>query len=209
MLNILRILPVHYPLFIVVFLGVSMFSQCEPSIDYNSLSPINAARNVQMVVEIPAGTNAKMEYNKSTQTFEQDTENGIPRRIDFLPYPGNYGYIPGTSMQVEEGGDGDALDILVIGEHTPVGTVLEVKPIGILLLKDQEELDHKIIAIPADESQRTLNAAGFMDFMMNYDGARKIIEDWFMNYKGWGKMELIGWENEKYALREIKKWTIN
>ena len=199
---------INYRFLVIMVLGVSVWSQCEPTVHYNNLSPINAARNVQMVVEIPAGTNAKMEYNKSTQTFEQDIENGIPRMIDFLPYPGNYGYIPGTSMQTGEGGDGDALDILVIGEHTPIGTVLEVKPIGILLLKDQDALDHKIIAIPADESQRTLSATSFMDFMMNYDGARKIIEDWFMNYKGWGEMELIGWENEKYALREIKKWTI-
>ena len=77
-----------------------------------------------MVVEIPAGTNHKIEYDPSTDSFENDKKDGKDRVISFLPYPGNYGFIPSTLMNKDRGGDGDALDILVIGESEPTGTVL-------------------------------------------------------------------------------------
>ena len=39
-----------------------------------------------------------------------------PRLIDFLPYPSNYGSIPKTLVDSEDAGDGDSVDVLVLGE---------------------------------------------------------------------------------------------
>ena len=161
---------------------------------------------INMVVEIPAGTNHKIEYDREKKRFINDQIDGEDRVIDFLPYPGNYGFIPGTLMDKAKGGDGDALDILVIGEAQETGAVMTVIPLASLVLTDRGELDTKIIAIPAESSLRTIQADDFLDFMLEYDAARKIIEDWFLNYKGRDVVQLIRWEDDQFARAEILKF---
>ncbi|MBX2875713.1 MAG: inorganic diphosphatase [Saprospiraceae bacterium] len=163
---------------------------------------------INVIVEIPAGTNTKIEYNTASGTFQPDQVDGEDRVVAFLPYPGNYGFIPSTLMDEERGGDGDALDILVIGSSQPTGSVVKAKAVGTLLLKDNGELDTKIIAVPADAEERTLAAENFLELMLDHDPAKRIIEEWFLNYKGKGQMELIRWEDENYALQEIDKWKV-
>lgn len=162
---------------------------------------------IHAVIEIPAGTNHKIEYNLETKQFEVDVVDGKKRVIDFLPYPANYGFIPSTMMSKEKGGDGDALDILVISESQATGTLMDVKPIAALELLDGGEVDTKIIAIPIDSSLQIIKAQNFETFLIQYNGAQRIIENWFLTYKGLGKMELVGWKDETYALNLIKKWS--
>ncbi|MEO0876086.1 MAG: inorganic diphosphatase [Bacteroidota bacterium] len=161
---------------------------------------------LQAVIEIPAGTNQKIEYDYATGSFQVDQIDGKDRVIDFLPYPGNYGFVPGTLMDTERGGDGDALDILVIGEAVETGTSMPVIPLGALVLRDRDEIDTKLIGIPADPTQQVIEAKDFMSFALRYDAARRIIEDWFQNYKGAGRVEIIRWEDEQYAWSEVEKW---
>lgn len=158
------------------------------------------------VIEIPAGTNHKIEYDYASKQFLNDQLEGKDRVINFLPYPGNYGFIPSTLMDKERGGDGDALDILVLGESVPTGTIMEVIPIGALMLRDRQEIDTKIIAIPADPQHQVIKADDFMAFALRYDAARRIIEDWFQNYKGAEGVEIVRWEDEQYAMQEVEKW---
>ncbi len=194
------------PYLITLIITVTLLFQCTSNhVNYNNLKTYSENGFVNAVVEVPAGTNLKLEYNPLSQSFEPDQEEGSPRKIQFLPYPGNYGFIPNTQMPKAQGGDGDALDVLIIAESLSTGTVMEVKPIGILLMEDEGEKDHKVIAIPADSSLQIIDTDIFMDFMIQYDAAKQIIEDWFLNYKGWGKMSLIMWEDEKFAIEEIKK----
>ena len=170
--------------------------------------PALTEEGVHAVIEIPAGSNHKVEYQPKSGKFEVDQIDGKDRVINFLPYPGNYGFIPSTLMAKEQGGDGDALDILVIGESMTTATVLEVIPIATLLLNDGGEIDTKIIAVPLEEEKRVLKAKNFQDLLITYDAAKQIIENWFLSYKGFGKTELIGWEDEAYAMREIEKWMV-
>ncbi len=168
--------------------------------------PALTPNGVNAVVEIPAGTNHKIEYDKSSGKFLVDQRNGKERVIDFLPYPGNYGFIPSTYMAPERGGDGDALDVLVIGEAQPTGQQLEVLPIGSLKLRDGGEADTKIIAIPADRKLQVIDPKDFVDFSIRYDGAKHIIENWFLYYDGLGNATLEGWEDERAAMETIKRW---
>lgn len=194
------------------FFFLLLFS-CKPNfsirnIDFLDLPTYSESGNLQVVIEIPAGTNHKIEINKITGVFENDSINGAVRIVDFLPYPGNYGFIPSTLMDKERGGDGDALDILVIAESVPTGTIMEVYPIGVLLLEDGGEQDSKIIGVPVDSSLNILQAYDFPTFMIEKQAAKRMIEDWFLNYKGFGQMELIGWRDEQYAQKEVEKWLI-
>lgn len=176
-----------------------------PDVDLQAL-PAFDGKALNVVVEIPAGTNHKFEYDAAADKFFNDSIDGQTRIIDFLPYPGNYGFIAGTLMEKSRGGDGDPLDVLLIAESMPTGAVVKALPIGALLLKDRGEEDTKIIAVPADESLRVMKAQNFIDFMLRYDQAKLIIEQWFMAYKGAGVTEFIRWEDEQYALREVNKW---
>ncbi len=164
--------------------------------------------HLNAVIEIPAGTNTKYEYDKQKLEFRPDVRDGKPRMIDFLSYPLNYGFIPSTKMDKQRGGDGDPLDVLVLAEHLPVGTVIEVKPIGLLLLKDLGELDNKVLAIPVDPAKRIIRATSWQAFQQDYSAARHLIEIFFMYYDGLGTMTVMGWSDEASALEEVKKWQL-
>jgi inorganic pyrophosphatase len=161
---------------------------------------------LNMVVEIPAGSSLKIEYDPRQRRFLPDTLDGQPRKIAFLPYPGNYGFIPSTYMDPARGGDGDALDVLMLGPARPSGTVIEVIPVGTLLLRDGGEEDTKIIAVAREEGLNPMGMDEFRDLLTEFDPARRIVEEWFEHYKGFQQVELVGWEDEAYALREVKKW---
>ena len=172
-----------------------------PTATFNEDGSINA------FIEIPAGTNVKNEINKDDNTIKPDQVNGSDRVIDFLPYPGNYGFIASTMMDADKGGDGDALDVLVLCDARKSGTAMKVKPIGVIMLEDGGQQDHKIIAVPFAESERTIRVDKFSSFITKYNAAQFIVQEWFLNYKGLGKMKLLGWKDEEFALKEIRKWS--
>ncbi len=160
------------------------------------------------VIEIPAGTNHKFEYNKQSFEFQNDLRDGQPRVIDFLPYPVNYGFVPSTRMDKPRGGDGDPLDVLVLAETLPTGTLIAVQPIGLLMLQDHGEWDNKVLATPADPSLRIIRATNWREFQQEYSAARHLIETFFLYYDGLGTMTLMGWGDESAAVAEVRKWAL-
>src|ERR1700761_3350197 len=91
---------------------------------------------VRMVVEIPKGSSNKYEYSGELGAFWLD-------RVLYSPvhYSGDYGFIPGILAP-----DGDPMDVLVLVEEaTFPGCIVEVRPIGVLNMVDQEQTDQKII----------------------------------------------------------------
>lgn len=92
-----------------------------------------------MIVEIPKGCSNKYEYDCELGVFKLDRTLYSP-----VHYPGDYGFVPGTLAP-----DGDPLDILSLTEDPSFsGCVVEVRPIGILNMIDQEQIDQKIVAVP-------------------------------------------------------------
>jgi inorganic pyrophosphatase len=168
------------------------------------LSAYSSNNHIQAVIEIPAGTNKKIEFNPTSKQFEVDQRNGKDRVIQYLPYPANYGFIPGTFSDPTKGGDGDALDILVICESVPTGTVMEILPIGMLKLVDEGDLDYKIIAIAAEVGLRTVDATSLTILKEKYPYIQEIISQWFLNYDTGNSQEINGVGDEKEALDEIK-----
>lgn len=199
--------------YLLLFALVGLFFSCNdasrskldrPSDPYGIASTEGDALNV--IIEIPAGTNHKIEYRPETGFANDTLPGGLTRVINFLPYPGNYGFVPNTMMDKERGGDGDPLDVLVLSESVPTGSKIAVIPVGALLLRDRGEIDTKIIAVPLDTTLRVFNVDNFLSFALEHDAARTIIETWFLNYKGPRKTELLRWEDEAYAWREVRKW---
>lgn len=160
--------------------------------------------NVNAVIEIPAGSTEKWELNKQTGKIERDSINNKPRTINYLGYPTNYGMIPQTLLSKESGGDGDPLDIIVIGPTLARGNVTACKVIGVLYLKDNNEQDDKIIAIAKQSSM--YNAVNTIEELnQKYTGIVEIIELWFTNYKGAGVMKSGGFGTKATALQIVDK----
>lgn len=162
---------------------------------------INFSNNYTAIVEIPAGTNKKFEYNYNTKTFEIEIINGLERTINYLPYPGNYGFINNTYMNPETGGDGDALDVLIISESIQQGKKIEIDPVAILKLLDRGQEDHKVIA-----TLRNSKMNFSQDSLPN--SVKTILQTWFCNYKGPKKIEFIAWGDKEDAINEIEKWAV-
>ncbi|MDO4450796.1 MAG: inorganic diphosphatase [Moraxella sp.] len=97
---------------------------------------------INVVIEIPTGSNHKIEWNRKLACFELD-------RVEPIAFakPCNYGFIPQTLDE-----DGDELDALVITEQPlTTGIFLKAKVIGVMKFVDDGEVDDKIIVVPADD----------------------------------------------------------
>ena len=149
---------------------------------------------VNTVIEIPKGSNLKIEWDRKRTCFTLD-------RIepDIYPKPVNYGFIP---MTIDE--DGDELDTLVICEESlPTGIWLETKIIGVLNFRDDSEMDYKIICVPKDNRNSTseINELADLDPRLIQK-----IEEHFKHYKDLKKpnsTEVLGWGSVSDAQKII------
>jgi inorganic pyrophosphatase len=157
------------------------------------------------VIEIPAGTSKKYELDKNKNSFTIEIIDGKERIKPYLPFPANYGFVPGTYSDKADGGDGDPIDVFVISETLPQGTVLEVIPLGMLRLLDEGEMDDKIIAIPADKNLQTITATSWVALESKYPKISEIIALWLANSDRKDSTITKGWVDEKAAIEEVKR----
>lgn len=162
------------------------------------IEPTNPDGTVNVVVEIPTGTNQKWEVSKPDGQLKWEIKNGKPRVVKYVGYPGNYGMIPRTLLPKSQGGDGDPLDVLVLGPAVPRGSVVKAKIIGVLRLLDGGEQDDKLIAVLANSPLQNVNSIKQLD--EQYHGITTIINAWFENYKGPGKLKSNGFAEADVAL---------
>ena len=188
-------------LFLLFLFACNSFNEIESYI--HDIEPISISGNINAVIEIPSGTHDKFEVSKETGQIVQDIEDGLPRKIKYIGYPGNYGMIPKTLLSPETGGDGDPLDVIVLGEQLQKGSVVEVKLIGILKMLDKGEVDDKLIAVMVNNSIFS-DVNSFNELKKLYQGITEILEMWFTNYKGFNKVIVNGFEDEKKALEIFK-----
>ncbi|WP_411361030.1 ParB-like protein [Pseudidiomarina sp. YC-516-91] len=138
---------------------------------------------VRAVVEIPAGTTQKWQLTKDGKQLEWELEEGQPRVVQYLPYPVNYGALPDTLSDRATGGDGDPYDVLILGDALPRGSQLDVRVIARMKMRDNGEIDDKLIAVvPEDPIFGKLQSLA--DLEQQFPGTKSILRNWFSNYKG-------------------------
>ncbi|MBT0606755.1 inorganic diphosphatase [Aequorivita echinoideorum] len=192
----------------ISFFTIIVFQSCDSAKKIFKTPTFNNSNQINCIIEIPAGTNKKIEFNKTSKKFIIDVREGKERIIEYLPYPGNYGFIASTFSDPQQGGDGDPLDVLVLCESLKTGTIVATKPIGILKLLDAGEMDYKVICIPTDKNLQTLYAETFDEFSTKYPNALALLENWFSSYDHFDIVKIEGWGDEKEALEEIQKLSI-
>jgi len=179
---------------------------------------------LNMVVEIPRWTNAKLEISKEEflNPIKQDIKKGKLRFVrNCFPHKGylwNYGAFPRTwedpnviHPETKAKGDNDPLDVCEIGELVGyTGQVKQVKVLGVMALLDEEETDWKIIVIDVnDPLAPKLN--DIEDVERHLPGLLRATNEWFRIYKiPDGKPEnqfaFSGeCKNRKYALEVVRE----
>ncbi|UYP47305.1 Inorganic pyrophosphatase [Candidatus Lokiarchaeum ossiferum] len=152
-------------------------------------------KKVNAIIECPKGTQNKYEMSKTTNLLKLD-------RVlhSSVIYPQDYGFIPGTYAD-----DGDPLDILVLITHPTYPLVcLEVRPIGVLLMEDQNGVDEKILAVPdMDPIYKT-----YEDIVQLPQHYIDEIQEFFRTYKNLEEhsySEVRDWKGRDYAHMIISK----
>lgn len=149
------------------------------------------------IIEIPA--------DGGSIKYEIDKDSGLLMVDRFMPvamhYPCNYGYVPGTLAE-----DGDPMDVLVMTPF-PVqpGSLIAVRPLGLLVMTDEAGKDSKILALPLEKS-----CAQFADLQAITDIPKIMLDKishFFEQYKAlepgkWVKVE--GWEDRDSAIDALQ-----
>jgi len=94
------------------------------------------------VIEVISGSRDKYEYNWKWESFVLD-------RVLYSPvvFPVEYGFIPQTWFH-----DNDPMDIMILSyEPLEVGCIAKVRPIGVLIMEDEEGEDPKILSVPVND----------------------------------------------------------
>jgi inorganic pyrophosphatase len=103
---------------------------------------VTEAELLDVVIEIPRGSRNKYEYDHERHLIRLDR-----RLFSATVYPTDYGFVPDTLAE-----DGDPLDVLVLLEDpTFPGCWVEVRPVGVFWMEDEQGPDAKIIAVPAHD----------------------------------------------------------
>ncbi len=158
----------------------------------------NPPDDVNVIIEVPLGGQPiKYEMDKDAGTLVVDRFLYTP-----MTYPGNYGFVPHTLSD-----DGDPIDVLVCNTRELMpGCVINVRPIGVLIMEDNSGQDEKIIAVPSSHlTKRYDKVHNFTDMP---DITMQQIQHFFEHYKDLepGKWVRIGdWLDADNAKRLISE----
>ncbi len=152
--------------------------------------------NVNVIIEIPA--------HSDPVKYEVDKDSGAVFVDRFMAtamfYPCNYGYVPHTLSE-----DGDPVDVLVVTPHALIsGSVIRVRPVGVLKMTDESGVDAKVLAVPVTKLTDRYAHINDIDDMPKQLLAQ--ISHFFEHYKDleagkWVKVD--GWGNAAEAKAEI------
>jgi inorganic pyrophosphatase len=150
---------------------------------------------VEVVVEIPAGSRNKYEYDHERHLIRLDR-----RLFSATVYPADYGFVPDTLAE-----DGDPLDALVLVEDpTFPGCLVVVRPLGLFIMRDEHGPDAKIISVLAHDPRWD----GVEDVEQLPSSVLDEIEHFFSVYKDLepGKLtEVGGFSGRRAAWEELAK----
>ncbi|WP_205953575.1 inorganic diphosphatase [Pantoea stewartii] len=184
------------------FLALSVFITASAAVQAENIlnfpQPETLPDAFYAVTEIPAGGIIKYETDAKTGFIVADRFQSMP-----VAYPANYG-----SLTQSLGGDNDPLDVIFY-TRTPLapGTLIKLRPIGVLKMIDGGEVDDKIVAVPASHVDPTYDAIQTVADLPKMEQQR--LEAFFRVYKelpeGRKKVELKGFEDANAAKAEIKQ----
>jgi inorganic pyrophosphatase len=156
----------------------------------------NPPDDVNVIIEVPVGGQPiKYEMDKEAGTLFVDRFLYTP-----MTYPGNYGFVPHTLS-----GGGDPIDVLVCNTRELIpGCVINVRPIGVLIMEDNAGQDEKVIAVPSPKLTRRYE--NIFEYNQLPEITLQQVEHFFEHYKDLepGKwVKIGGWHDAARARQMI------
>lgn len=155
----------------------------------------NPPEEINVVIEIPKGSNIKYEIDDETGALFVDR-----KLFTAMFYPCNYGFVPQTKEK-----DGDPVDVLVLGNDAVIPTsVIRANPVGVLITSDEEGEDAKIVAVPVAKVDSSFADVKDIDTVPQH--IQDQIKHFFEHYKELEKNKYVkvkGWENKESAKKKI------
>ncbi|MBD2578094.1 inorganic diphosphatase [Oscillatoria sp. FACHB-1406] len=151
--------------------------------DLSRIPPQPKPGLLNVLIEIPAGSKNKYEFDKDLNAFALD-------RVLYssVQYPYDYGFIPNTLAD-----DGDPLDgMVLIDQPTFPGCVIAARPIGMLEMIDGGDRDEKLLCVPAKDPRYAQ-----IHSLENISPHRlEEIAEFFRTYKNLERKEteILGWK---------------
>ncbi len=165
--------------------------------DIKKINPGNPEEAINVVIEIPQGSNIKYELDKDSGAIFLDR---ILYGSQF--YPANYGFVPNTLAD-----DGDPIDVLVLSSESVVpGCVIKSRVIGVLMMEDESGKDEKIIAVPTIKLDPKMAKINELEDLPEI--TLQQIKHFFETYKDLepGKwVKVTGFDGKDKAIELIKK----
>ena len=150
-----------------------------------------------VVVETPRGSRTKMAYDFDLGMLTLSKE--LPAGVEF---PFHFGAVPCTI-----GGDGDPLDIILLGCDDPAaGSLVAARAIGVLQARvtknRRSERNDRVVAV-ATKSKRHRPLTSVKDIS---NESRKEIEKFFVDYNARTskRFEVLGWFGPKRAEKLLR-----
>jgi len=158
----------------------------------------NPPEDINVIIEVPVGGEPiKYELDKYSGALFVDRFLYTPMR-----YPGNYGFVPHTLSD-----DGDPVDVLVANTRCLLpGSVINCRPVGVLMMEDDGGEDEKIIAVPSE--QVSMRYDSIVEHTDLPEITRQQIQHFFEHYKDLepGKwVRIDSWGNAADAVRLISE----
>src|SRR3990167_11151434 len=149
---------------------------------------------MNVVIEIPKGSQNKYEVEKKTGLIKLDRAN-----YSAAAYPCEYGFVPQTLWD-----DGDAVDVLVLATFPiPSGILVKVRPVALMKMIDTGENDYKVIGVPLKD-KRWEDVQDLSDINKH---TLKEIQHFFETYKQLKGDEVTvqGFKGKQEAYEAVKK----
>jgi inorganic pyrophosphatase len=157
----------------------------------------NPPEEINVVIEIPKGSNIKYEIDEETGALFVDR-----KLFTAMFYPCNYGFVPQTKEK-----DGDPVDVLVLGNDAVMPmSVIRANPVGVLITADEEGEDAKVVAVPVPKVDPSFSDVKDIGNVPQH--IQDQIKHFFEHYKELEKGKYVkvkSWENKESAKKKISE----
>ena len=148
---------------------------------------------IEVVVEIPAGSRNKYEYDEHAKVIRLDRVLSSAVYYNF-----DYGFIEGTRAD-----DGDHTDaMLLIDERTFSGCHVWARPVGVLKMADEKGVDFKVLCVALADALYS-----HLDALQQVSPHKLLeIEQFFQTYKNLEdkSVEIEGWAGVAETLEILR-----
>ncbi len=169
--------------------------------DISKIKPGNPEEAINVLIEIPKGSNIKYELDKDSGAIFLDR---ILYGSQF--YPANYGFVPNTLAD-----DGDPIDVLVLSSEAVIpGCIIKSRIIGVFIMEDENGQDEKIVAVPTIKLDPKMAKINSLEDLPEIELAQ--IKHFFETYKDFepGKwVKVTGFDGREKAIEFVNKSIAN